>query len=697
MEEEAAPAAGFPVKKLLLCLLKLWWVPIVTLVLGLVAAAVVVLLQERTYVSKASMLETVKMHLPEGSLFSEDNQNSIATMTELLQSPSKRKMAQERLQAAKIPVPKDKKGEPLRIGIRVTQPSKGSVYILDATGSKAAYTQAYLDELMNVYLDFKRDTRNQISQGTLSQITATVKRANEDLKKEQDKLLEFQRTNNLVTLQQEGAINGGYLAGLKTKLSDLQLESRLLQAGSADSFQPGATDRGTNASVDWVASVAGTSAGSAAATTGQNERHSAARELELLQLQRDRLSKHLKPKHPKIVKLDADIQRAEKLIELYQRQSQEQLTASREAVQLKINNVTNAIAEWNDKVVEANDKLAELEGLKLNVSRAQSFYDRLDVLVETVSLGRNIDTETMTVLDHASLARRTYTKELSQLALGGLGGLGLGLGLIVLIAVRDDRLLSLGEVNQKLGQVIVGQVPAVENRTPEAPLALVEFNDRRHAYAESFRSLRSALMFMSKESERPKVILITSALPNEGKSTVAANLARTLALGGSRVLLVDGDLRKGVLHKLIGLPSEPGLADALRQPAELEKMIQTNCMAHLSVLARGNPVGHSGDLLLGSNFDKVLVRMRELFDFVLIDSSPVFAADDATTLAPKVDGTLFVVRSRVSRAGPAREALEQLYQRNARVLGVIFNQADSSARSYYYYKYSEYYGPEATA
>jgi len=85
--------------------------------------------------------------------------------------------------------------------------------------------------------------------------------------------------------------------------------------------------------------------------------------------------------------------------------------------------------------------------------------------------------------------------------------------------------------------------------------------------------------------------------------------------------------------------------------------------------------------------------LRQQYDYVVIDTSPVFAADDATTLAPKVDGTLFVVRSRYSRTGPVREALGLLYQRNARVLGVIFNQTDATARSNYYYKYEEYYAP----
>jgi capsular exopolysaccharide synthesis family protein len=223
------------------------------------------------------------------------------------------------------------------------------------------------------------------------------------------------------------------------------------------------------------------------------------------------------------------------------------------------------------------------------------------------------------------------------------------------------------------------------------PPALLEVNDSRHAYAESFRGIRSALMFMATETDRPKVVLVTSAMPAEGKSTVAANLARALALGGARVVLVDADLRRGKLHHLMGLAREPGLTEALLTPSELNNSIQTNCLQNLSFISIGSSPGHSGDLLLSSRFDQLIAELRRRFDYAIIDSSPVFASDDATTLAPRVDGTLFVVRSRFSRAGSTLEALQLLYQRNARVLGVIFNQADASARSYYYYKYADYH------
>jgi capsular exopolysaccharide synthesis family protein len=686
-EEDAPSVQPFHIRRLFLFLLKFWWLPLVTLVVGLGAAGGFVWWKPPTYVSKARMWETIKLRLPEGSLFAEDVQNFLGTQTELLQSETLRELALARLRGASNNIPLEKDGEPMLVDIRVVGASKSSVFRLEASSADAAYTRAYLDALMNVYLEYKRNVRKVVSGDTLASITEQVQRAERDLKDAQDILAAFQRTNNFAILEEEGRTSGGYLARLRTQLSDLQLEYRLLLLTSSNSA-PAATIE-TNASPELADSLI--TFPSPMSSVVPPEHQSAFKELELLKLQRDKLSRYLRPKHPKIVKLDADIERGMKLIEIYQRQNQDQLEASRKAIELKIENVLLSIKEWEAKVVAANSRMADAERLKVNVQRFQSIYDRLVLLVQNVGISRNIDHETLAILEPAGPARRTYTHEISLLGLGGFAGFGLGLGLIVLLMVRDDRFTSLLEVNEKLGGMIVGQVPEVPGLRPNATLPLVEAEDQRHAYAESFRNLRSALIFMTAEAERPRVVLITSALPHEGKSTIAANLARTLALGGSRVVLVDADLRKGVLYKLVGLEREPGLTEILREPGRLEKVVQTNSMANLFFVSSGSALDNCGDAFLSPEFDGILTRLRQQFDYVIIDSSPVFAADDASTLAPKVDGTLFVVRSRFSRAGAVREALGQLYQRNSRVLGVVFNQADASARDNYYYKYSDYY------
>jgi succinoglycan biosynthesis transport protein ExoP len=667
-------------------------VPVLTLTLALGAAIAYFLLAPPTFVSSAAMWETEKMRLPEGALFTEDPQNYLGTQTELLRSGMMRQLTLARLQAAGTnAVPLGKDGKPLGVKLKVTQAPRSSVFVVEASSSDPAYTQAYLDSLMNEYLEYKKNIRKVVSGDTLASISEQVLRMERDLKADEDALTTFEQSNNLAILQEEGTIAGGYLARLKTQLSDYQLESQLLEATALEQDMTGAGT--TNFAGSLVDSLREQNSAPSAATV---ERQSAFEQVELLRIEREKLSKFLRPKHPKIVKLDADIERAQKLLEIYRNQNRGQLATTRQALKMRADSVQASIKEWEVKVVDDNARIGEAEHLKLNVSRTQGLYDRLVGLLQNVDISRNIDQETLTILESASPAERSYLHDLVALALAIFGGLALGGGIIALITVRDDRFTSVIEVNATLGDAVVGLLPEVTQKD-DVTMSLLELNDPRFMYAESYRNLRSALLFLPMEGERPKVLLITSAVPNEGKSTIAANLARTLALGGSRVLLVDADLRKGRLHEMMGMQCEPGLFELLHQPDNLDGVIQRNSLQNFAFLSRGKALGHSSDLFLGQAFDQILARLRQQFDYVIIDSSPVFAADDATTLAPKVDGTLFVVRSNFSSARQVREALDLLRQRQAKVIGLVFNRADASARSYYYYKYAEYYRTGETA
>jgi capsular exopolysaccharide synthesis family protein len=686
-EDYSAPASTFRIWKFLAILRQRWWVPALTLALFLGAAIGFILWAYPTFVSQASMWETEKLRLPEGAQFSEDPQNYLGTQTELLRSGRMRQLTLASLQAITTnAVPLGKDGQPLEVKLVLKQAPKSSVFVVEASSSNPAYTRAYLDSLMNEYLEYKKNVRKVVSGDTLASISEQVLRLERDLKADQDALTTFEQSNNLAVLQEEGTIAGGYLARLKTQLSDYELESQLIEATALEQNMNGAGT--TNFSGSLLDSLEGQNSSRSAATV---ERQTAFQQVELLKIERDKLSKYLQPKHPKIVKLDAEIERSQKLLELYRDQNREQLATTRQALKMKAASVQSSIKEWEAKVVDANTRIAQAEHLKLNVNRTQSLYDRLVALLQNVDISRNIDQGTLAILESASPPKRSYTREKSALVMASLGGLAVGLGILFLMVIRDDRFTSVVEVNATLGDAVVGLLPEVAQQG-EVAMTLLELNDPRYMYAESYRSLRSALLFLPGEGERPKVLLITSAVPNEGKSTVAANLARTLAMGGSRVLLVDADIRKGHLHKLLGLQSEPGLVELLRQPDSLDGVIQRDSLQNFAFLSRGKALSHSSDLFLSQAFDSLLARLRREFDYVLIDSSPVFATDDASTLAPKVDGTLFVVRGNYSGARQVREALELLRQRQAKVLGLVFNRADVSARSYHYYKYADYHG-----
>jgi capsular exopolysaccharide synthesis family protein len=695
MEECAAPNSRFTPRRFVFFLRKFWWVPLLTVVLALgLSIAYIWYLMPPNFISNASMWETEKLRLPDGAAFTEDLQNYFGTQMELLQNEGMERRVVARLQSVNNnAVPLGKDGKPIKVRITTSQSPKSTIFGIQAVSANPAYSQAYLDALLNEYLEYKKTVRKVVSGDTLASISEQVLRMETELKEGQAALTAFERTNNLAILQEEGTISGGYLAKLQTELSDLKLKARLLDIAAVRPDMSAAGNTNTlsdlTSPIEEGDAVSGTSASADHLTPSE--------EVELLKSERAKLSRFLRPKHPKIVKLDDQIQRDEKIMEMVRHQNLEQLDASRRDIKMKIENVAASIKEWEGKVVEANNRIAEAEQLKLSVSRSQSLYDRLVTLLQNVDISRNIDQETLTILDPASPSKRSYSEEIGLVEKSGFGGLALGLCIIALILVRDDRINSLAEVSEKFGDVIVGQVPDMPAIRGKTRMPLLEVEDERDMYAESYRSLRSAIFFMPREGERPKVLLITSALPNEGKSTVAANLARTLALGGSRVLLVDADLRRGYLHDLLGMRLEAGLTDLLDRPEDLETIIQHDSLPNFAFLSRGKNIANPGDLFLTPKMDQLLARLREKYDYVVIDSSPIFAADDASSLAPKTDGALFVVRSHFSSAGAVKEALDLLGQRQVRVLGLVFNRADSSARSYYYYKNRDYYLPKKIA
>jgi succinoglycan biosynthesis transport protein ExoP len=682
----APPAAKFRPQKFLYFLRKFWWIPLITLTLSLGVAAVMFYRTPPTFVSYGSMWETEKLTLPDGAAFSDDGERSIGTLSDLLRSPRMWDLTTNYMLAdQKNLVVMNKDGFIIPVAIQVYASTKSSVYTIEARSSNPGFTPAFLNALMEQYKEYRLNSRGAVSVHTISSISEQVQVYERDLKAAQMALADYEQSNNFAVLQEESTIEASYLAKLKTDLSDYQLQLKLL---AAKELEPDSNQVATNNSTD---TIFDSLHDSKSGTSLVNSRLDADKQIELLQLERDRLAKYMRPKHPKMVELDKSLAAARKTIEVDRRQSHDQIMAAREALQIKIGNTEFFIKQWEDKVADANARLAKADGLKQEIASKQRMYDRLSALNDNVQVGQHIDQDTLDILHKADPATRSYAEIKTIGSQSVIVGLGLGLGIVFLIAFRDDRFGSLIEVTENFGDNVVGQVPEAPQMSGNQPIALLEGNDDRHMYAESYRNLRSALLYLAVDGQRPKVLLITSAVPNEGKSTVATNLARALVLGGSKVLLIDGDLRKGRIHELLKLPSKPGLNELLRQNEEPGKFIQATDLPDFAFLARGSASRNPGDLFLSPAFDQMLARFRQQYDFVLIDSSPIFAADDTSSIAPKVDGTLFVVRSRFSHARVVREALEILFQRQARVLGLILNRTDASSRAYYFYKYGEDY------
>jgi succinoglycan biosynthesis transport protein ExoP len=211
--------------------------------------------------------------------------------------------------------------------------------------------------------------------------------------------------------------------------------------------------------------------------------------------------------------------------------------------------------------------------------------------------------------------------------------------------------------------------------------------------AESYRALRTSLL-LSNLGAPPKVILVTSARPQEGKTTTSINVAIVLAQKGVRVLLVDADLRRPSVHKTLGMGPRSGLSNVLTGSATLEQTItRSPILPNLSILAAGTPPPNPAELLASANMKDMLDDLRGQYDHIVIDTPPTLSVTDAVVLSPRVDSVVLVIRSGQTTKQALRRARDILMQVSAHVTGVLLNAVDlSSPDYYYYYEYQGKYG-----
>jgi non-specific protein-tyrosine kinase len=254
-------------------------------------------------------------------------------------------------------------------------------------------------------------------------------------------------------------------------------------------------------------------------------------------------------------------------------------------------------------------------------------------------------------------------------------GLLLAGALVLIAAYLDDRIKTPEDVEEVVGLPTLGSVMRMGGERGRSEIyRLVTLLYPRSAVAESYRMLRSNLEFA--RVDRPiHTILVTSALPGEGKTVTAANLAIAFALEGRRVLLVDADLRKPAVHTLFDIPNTQGLTTMLRSDSvTLESVAHTNEQERLRVLTSGPLPPNPAEMLGSQRMLTVLQRLQASQDVLIIDSPPLRVVTDAAILSAFVDGTLLVIDATTSRRAAVRLGREALNRVNAQVLGVVLNR-----------------------
>ncbi len=241
--------------------------------------------------------------------------------------------------------------------------------------------------------------------------------------------------------------------------------------------------------------------------------------------------------------------------------------------------------------------------------------------------------------------------------------------------------------------LVAPPLPSVAARRPgghgDVDAHLVLLTDPHSAHAEQYRAVRTNILAMS--PEKPiQIVVVTSSVPSEGKSVSSVNLACTMAEELDRkVVLIDADMRKPTMHKLMGLDNQRGLSDYLTGGCMLEMVLQRCRLPNLWVLPSGRVPPNPAELLGGKRMDDLLARLRRDYDFVVIDSPPVISTTDPGVISPRVDGTVLVVRMEKTPRDVSKRALEQLKKARANVLGTLLTGLEGDVKDYYYYPYDQ--------
>ncbi|MBI5340283.1 MAG: polysaccharide biosynthesis tyrosine autokinase [Mycolicibacterium rufum] len=281
-------------------------------------------------------------------------------------------------------------------------------------------------------------------------------------------------------------------------------------------------------------------------------------------------------------------------------------------------------------------------------------------------------------------------KTARNIAFGLIAGVALGVGTAILRDSLDNTVKLRENLEGLTAASIVGSIPLDKDRRKQPAIS---FENDNSTIAEAFRKLRTNLQFLSVDSP-PRVIVFTSSMPHEGKSTTAINVALALAEAEHRVVLVDGDMRRPMLHKYLDLVGTVGFSTVLSGGATLDEALQATRFSGLEVLTAGAIPPNPSELLASQSAKKLLSDLKSRYDYVIVDSTPLLAVTDAAILAAGADGALIMARYGQTRRDQLAHAVDNLRSVGASLLGAVFTMVPTRGAGSYAYGYS-YYGEES--
>jgi non-specific protein-tyrosine kinase len=382
-------------------------------------------------------------------------------------------------------------------------------------------------------------------------------------------------------------------------------------------------------------------------------------------------------------------------------QQESKFTASKDSYKAQLAQMATQIEEASNKLavlVDTPENKNERDRLETTIAQYRQTYAYLLQSNEQVLLVEAQATSNIVSVEPAvAPALPIRPRPMANTLLASAIGLIVAIGAVFVIEAMDDT-LSPDDIARQLKLPVLGVI--ARHEVGEKPVTSTQ---PRSPVSEAFRSLRTNIQFASVDHPI-RTLLVTSPSPEDGKSTVAANLAVILAQSGREVVLVEADLRRPKVHRVLGLPNRQGISGLFVQPKlVINGSLQSTQVPGLSAVTSGELPPNPAELLGSEKMFEIFQHILEEKDVLVIDSPPVMAVTDAAVLAPRVDGVLLVVKPGITKFMACKQAVDQLERVGANILGVVLNDVEVKRSGYkyayyrgYYYSYHRYYGNDTT-
>lgn len=530
-----------------------------------------------------------------------------------------------------------------------------------------AVASLYITQQLEAKFDARQRATQWLSE-RLSRLRAEVETAEQAVER-------FRAENGMLEGRDARLVNE-QITQLTTQVIGSRAEYSALRA-QLETLQGAVSSRGARAALEGVDNPVVTNLRSQEATLRQ-------REAELLNT--------LGPRHPQVVDIKAQIADIQGQIAAEANSRVQSLSSQVAVAADRLRSLEAAMGRLQDEAARLNALEVDFRSLDREAAANRTLFESfLARYKETQEV--DLDQPNAWIVSNASLPLRpSFPNRTLMVGLAFVLACGIGLVLVFVAEQMETGIQTREDIERLLHARALGVLPLVRSgRLRRAPPQDYVVDRPASAFTQAIKGLFTSLVIANQRHGKGNVILITSAVPDEGKSSVASSLSRIIAVAGRKVLLIDCDLRRPQMHAALGLENRVGLAEFLNGSAGLSQVVQRDPRSGADVILAGGAVDHPEEVIRHPLMDQLLFNVSAQYDLVVLDAPPVLPVSDTRILAEKASQTVVVVRWRRTGRRIVEMAMRQLDEAGANMAGVVLNQVDAAKGARYGSGEIEYY------